>query len=349
MEFNTYRRFISDREMEGKDSFKIGDKISRTLDEEPEENLGKSGIAKSFNVVGASARGKLHYHNGTPRDDAFVARFDGTWLAVAVADGAGSKELSRHGASFLVNKLCNRLLETANLSKVPGHYGITVNDQQGNGIIDSRLYSEEKPSIQQLGTLYALDTPLNPAGQNHLESIMLRVFRQTRADLERFARRKTAKLEDFHSTLLGMILNTETMEMGVGQIGDGLILGLDKTGKAVILAEPPATDDPAASFFITQEDWERYFYVRQMSSEEVNRYSTFYLMTDGVANDCQYGPPANILEMWAKDMDREIRLVPSLETTAERLKNYLASYKAKGSFDDRTLVVVYRSIEDGKQ
>ncbi len=78
----------------------------------------------------------------------------------------------------------------------------------------------------------------------------------------------------------------------------------------------------------------------EMTGEEVKRFSTLYLMTDGVANDCQYGPPTDILKRWANDMDREIRLIQSLEKTAERLKNYLATYQARGSFDDRTLVVI---------
>jgi len=130
--------------------------------------------------------------------------------------------------------------------------------------------------------------------------------------------------------------------LGVGQIGDGLILGLDDKKEASLLAEPPTTDDPGASYFITQDDWEQYLYTREMPSQEVEHFSTFYLMTDGVANDCQYGPPPDILKIWANDMDREIRLVPSLQVTAERLKNYLSNYKAKGSFDDRTLVVIFK-------
>lgn len=333
--------------MDGQASFKIGDRISRALDDEPEENRGEAGRANSFYVVGASARGRLHYHNGTPRDDAFAARFDGTWLAVAVADGAGSKKLSRHGASFLVNRLCIRLLQAVNPSKVPGHPAdFKAHYLPATGLVNSTTSITEKTPLQQLGELYVANTLPDIKEQSRLEGIVLKAFRQTRIDLERFAKRKMVSLEDFHSTLLGVVLNTETMEMGIGQIGDGLILGLSDAQEAVILVEPLATDDPAASYFITQDDWEQYKDIRGMNGTEVNRFSTFYLMTDGVANDCQYGPPANILEMWARDMDREIRLVPSLEATAERLKNYLASYKAKGSFDDRTLVVIYRNRED---
>jgi len=333
--------------MNGQVSFKIGDKIPHALEDKRQDNFGESAKAAPFFIVGASARGRLHYHNDAPRDDAFAARFNGTWLAVAVADGAGSKTLSRHGASFLTNRLCSRLLQVASFSKIPGHHtAFKIGDQQTDDAAHSSPSFEGKVTVQKLGELVFVDDERGTKEQNHLGSIMLKAFRQARVDLERFAKRNGASLEDLHSTLLGLILNTGTMEMGIGQIGDGLILGLDDKEKAITLADPPSSDDPAASYFITQEDWVRYFYKRGMTGEEVNRFSTFYLMTDGVANDCQYGPPANILDMWAKDMDREIRLVPSVEATAERLKNYLASYKAKGSFDDRTLVVIYRNRED---
>ena len=333
--------------MDDEASFKIGDKIPHALEDKRQDNLGESAKATPFFIVGASARGRLHYHNDAPRDDAFVARFNGTWLAVSVADGAGSKTLSRHGASFLANRLCSRLLQATSPSKIPGHQtAFKIGNQQTDEAVHSPPSFEGKITVQKLGELVTAYDETGTKEQNHLGSIMLKAFSQARIDLERFAKRNGASLEDLHSTLLGLILNTETMEMGIGQIGDGLILGLDDKEKAITLADPPSSDDPAASYFITQEDWEQYLYTKGMTSKEVNHFSTFYLMTDGVANDCQYGPPANILEIWARDMDREIRLVPSIEATAERLKNYLASYKAKGSFDDRTLVVIYRNRED---
>lgn len=328
--------------------FKIGDKIPHALEDRRQDNLGDSAKADSFYIVGASARGRLHYHNEAPRDDAFVARFDNTWLAVGVADGAGSKTLSRHGASFLANRLCFRLIQAISPSKIPGHHAaFKIVNQEASDVPLSLPSIEWEMTTPQLTESVVIHDTFGTKEQNHLGNIMLKSFRQARVDLERFASRNGLNLEDLHSTLLGLILNTKTMEMGIGQIGDGLILGLDDNGKTVILDEgAPASDDPAASYFITQQDWEQYLFTTEMTGEEISHISTLYIMTDGVANDCQYGPPANILDMWARDMDREIRLVPSLETTAERLKNYLASYKAKGSFDDRTLVVIYRNKED---
>ncbi len=325
-------------------SFRIGDKLPRTLEDKRENECGSSAQAGSFCVVGASARGRLHSHNNIPRDDAFAVRFNGTWLAVAVADGAGSRTLSRYGASYSTNRLCSRLLQATITRKLHRDSDpFEIESQKTNDIFLPLGQVREIP--KNSGSPDPYDAKPDVREQTPLESIMRKAFRYTRADLKRFAFRSEVQLEDFHSTLLGLLLNTKTMEMGIGQIGDGLILGLDDKKEARLLAEPPTTDDPGASYFITQDDWEQYLYIRERTGEEVERFSTFYLMTDGVANDCQYGPPPDILKIWANDMDREIRLVPSLQVTAERLKNYLANYKAKGSFDDRTLVVIYRNNE----
>jgi hypothetical protein len=302
--------------------FKIGDRLPLTLEDEYADERSDSAQADSYSIVGASVRGKLHSHNNIPRDDAFRVHFDGKWLAMAVADGAGSRSLSRYGASYLSNRLCTRLLLTAR-----AQYWRVHNLIERNELTEANEIAEAKS----------------------LKNIVSKAFHLARTDLERFAFRWGTELEDLHSTLLGVVLNTTTGDIGVGQIGDGLILGLDNKREPMLLAEPPTTNDPAASYFITQNDWEPYFYTREIPVEEVECFSTIFLMTDGVSNDCQYGPPPDILKIWANDMDREIRLVPSLQATAGRLKNYLSTYKAKGSFDDRTLVVMYKNkVEERK-
>jgi len=159
--------------------------------------------------------------------------------------------------------------------------------------------------------------------------------------MEQFALKHNTPLDDLHCTLLGLILNIETGIVGIGQIGDGLILGLTNEKEAITLLEPPVPDEVGATYVFTQTNWEQYFHSAGLLSDEAERFKTFYLMTDGVADDCQYGPPPDILERWANDMDREIRMFPPMKT-AQRLRRYLATYQVKGSFDDRTLVAVYR-------
>jgi hypothetical protein len=279
-------------------TFSIGDPIPSGLTDRYIDTRANSKRLGTYCVVGASVRGRLHEYNQTPRDDAFAARCNGKWLAVAVSDGVGSRPLSRYGASFVVNKLCTRFFHAA--------------------------------------------TQLERHG---LEATVHNAFHRTRADIEQFALQRNTSLEDLHCTLLGLILNVESGVLGIGQIGDGLILGLTYDKRAIPLVEPPGPDEVGATYVFTQTDWEQYFHSVGFLFEEAQEFQTFYLMTDGVADDCQYGPPIDILQRWANDMDREIRMFPPMRT-AQRLKRYLATYHARGSFDDRTLVAVYREYSN---
>jgi len=181
--------------------------------------------------------------------------------------------------------------------------------------------------------------------RNGLEEAVHNAFHKTRADTEQFALKQNIPLGDLHCTLLGLFLNIETGVIGLGHIGDGLIVGLTDGKEAIPLAEPPIPDEAGATYVLTQDNWERYFCFEALPSEKAREFKTFYLMTDGVADDCQYGPPPDILQRWANDIDQEIRMFLPPKT-AQRLKKYLATYEVKGSFDDRTLVVVYGQKDD---
>ncbi len=166
-------------------------------------------------------------------------------------------------------------------------------------------------------------------------------FYETHSGLVNFASEYACEVGDLHCTLLGMILDSQTGKAVLGQVGDGLLMGLTNDGEAVPLIDAPVPDQPGATYTVTQENWQKHFRPQVLSTEV---FRTFYLMTDGVADDCQYGPPPDILQRWASDMDSQIRMVPSLAANAKRLKKYLATYQSKGSFDDRTLVIIYRDV-----
>jgi serine/threonine protein phosphatase PrpC len=286
--------------------FWIGDKRPSNLQDENNDELSDLSQTVQLSIVGASVRGRMHVksekHNH--RDDAFAGRISGNWLAVSVADGAGSRDLSRFGAAYSVNTFCDSIIDALGVEN-----GDDINRQNG------------------------------------LSEKVLQAFKDTRAGLECFASQNGIKTEDLHCTLLGCVLNVVSGDMSVGQVGDGLILGLSKNGEAKPLVDPPSTGEVGVSFFLTQSNWEQYLSIKDVTKEEFANLITFYLMTDGVADDCQYGPPANILTLWAKDIDREIRSssIISLEQAANDLKVYLKMYKAQGSFDDRTMVIVFKN------
>ena len=75
--------------------------------------------------IAASRRGRRHAHRGDYRDDAYHLCSDAPsgWSVAAVADGAGSAELSREGAriaaSSAATALCNALAEIPQSDEVP--------------------------------------------------------------------------------------------------------------------------------------------------------------------------------------------------------------------------------------
>ncbi len=285
-----------------------------------------------FFVIGASARGQMHIHEGSFRDDAYYMQSDGHWAAIALADGAGSCKLSRIGASFSVNKLCKNLLNSV-------IYAYRINRSP----IDEK-YSKFQLIDQQQISNQILSTANGIKTTNILEQIINKGFKKTHQELIRFAAKHSLSMEDLHCTLLGLVINSESKEMAFGQVGDGLILGRFLDGSAIPLVEPITPDVVDASYFFTESDWLNHFVSGNISGDQRNTINTLYLMSDGVANDCLYGPPDNILQRWANDMNREMRSKP-LSNNSKRLEHYLETYRIPGSYDDRTLLVVLSDHE----
>jgi len=142
-----------------------------------------------------------------------------------------------------------------------------------------------------------------------------------------------------------MLLNTETGEVAVGHIGDGLVAKFHPGFGAKPLVEAPMPGEVGETYMLTQSDWEKYLAVRALSSQEAEGITTFYLMTDGVAEDCTHPPPEDIFQQWMRDIDREMRKDGPLPQTATRLLRWLATHEVRGSWDDRTLVLVLRDAE----
>jgi hypothetical protein len=169
-----------------------------------------------------------------------------------------------------------------------------------------------------------------------------RAFRSAREGLQKFAQSRQMSLREMGCTLLGLLVNTQTGEILAGQIGDGLVLALHPGIGARPLMEIAAPGDTGETYTLTQSDWDKYLRVRYLSANEATGISTLYVMSDGVAEDCIHPPPPDILQRWARDIDREVRQENPLPRTAVRLARWLAHYEAPGSFDDRTLVVLMR-------
>src|SRR5947207_341533 len=93
-------------------NFAFGDRgLSAAGDTHPNWTMSHAVAGKHL-VVGASAVGQIHLRGSLPRDDAFIIRGSGQWIAIAMADGVGSRPLSRYGATYAVEALTAALLRT---------------------------------------------------------------------------------------------------------------------------------------------------------------------------------------------------------------------------------------------
>lgn len=348
--------------------FVVGDRIlGQSADSHADWCAGYGRIG-AYRFVGASAIGKSHLRDALPRDDAFAVRSAGVWLAIAVSDGAGSRKLSRYGASFAVEALCEHLLREAT--------GTAPTPETESAEPPIKADENDKPTqVEPVAQLPAFDAPLpvtpsdeaataygtltwhwQPPPPSSAPSPLVgegwgegecvrRAFQRTRQGLEQFAHSRNMALRELHCTLLGLLLNTETGEVAVGHVGDGLVAAFHPEFGAKPLVDALTPGEVGETYVLTQNDWEKYLVVRALSPQEAQGITTFYLLTDGVADDCTHPPPEDIFQRWAKDIDREVRKDEPLPQTATRLLRWLATYEVRGSWDDRTLVVALRDAE----
>jgi len=333
---------------------RCGDEILFPWRNDHSESAASYGQVGNYTYLGASTIGKLHLRDARPRDDAYAIRQHGDWLAVGVSDGLGSRPKSRFGSCFAAESLTGYLLSGIPIKKTDSSNGSSYQ------VAERAEFKSTCPTCHQeyvagVGTIkhYSTNLDLKPVLSSvekwglyrselafDLERHIKRAFVQSRRCLESYASMLGKDVTEFGCTLLGFLLNVKTGAAVCGQIGDGLILGLND-GKALVLNEAPSPQEVGATYTVTQKNWQDFLSVRHLRADKPETLTTIYLMTDGVADDTLYGPPPDILQRWATDVDREMRQFP-VEQSANRLLDWLSSYKAKGSFDDRTLVVIFR-------
>lgn len=347
-------------------------------------------------IIGARVRGKKHKHEGTNCDDWFeTAVAEGCFIAV-VADGAGSKQLSRIGARVsceaAVEYLRNEIPEM--FSRDRGLRAKLAGDMSGEeflgacgefaALIRKAAVAAFDAVIQKLGSLYSNGSYVRVLGRN-------------------------PTLADMGSTFLATVaipveVNGERQRFVVTlQIGDGCICAIDTraehskclrlmgeadsgaySGETEFLSERTVSEDAAA----------------RKTRISRGRSDILMLMSDGVADD--YFPAQPMMKRLLLDLrlngilpmpgdtsgrrepapmefpavtpeqqpvavqyskqllkdgddavnelwDSRDTLAPwsleawgkSLGGTPElRLQNWLDNYSERGSFDDRTLVVM---------
>jgi len=390
-----------------KSGFVIGDRGLGAASDTHPDWMAANATASSHLIAGASAIGQMHLRNGTPRDDAFVIRSAGSWIAVAVADGVGSKPLSRFGATYVVESLTTQLLNqigspikisTADEKAAQGNFqgDFFTTDNQSHKTFQPRMITNKKKpnlisqlslklgmkqwteiiesldlSIQEVplkdfqqaassGWWYAdsskkglpknalvssndmgdLENDFSQSPKKSLDKMMRKAYRKTFEGLMKQTQYLELSINELSCTALALLYNLEDTSGVAGQIGDGAILNLHKLGYVKEITNPPETDDPQKTYTINRSDFEDYLSIELINHIPDDPIQAIYLMTDGVAADLVYSPDEQIVVDWAQKVDQNLRSSQHSEQAAIGMLNWLSTYQVKGSWDDRTLVVI---------
>lgn len=259
-----------------------------------------------WRIVGASQRGQMHAHEGTFREDDFRIEAQGSTLLVAVADGAGSCELSRVGSKLAVAAAMKVMAEKV---------------------------KDGPPKEEYLK--FILSSALKEAWD------CLWTEAETRKAKKQLRKKdgKEISFKDLSTTLLLLIYIPEHRILGVAQVGDGLLFLEKETGEPpIVLGYPESGEYSGLTYFLTSSK-------KDVLDEKIRIYTLntadprmICVMTDGVSDDIF--PPVESLKGLIKPLQTNLSAGDDLEEKEAMLLKLL-QYKRSGSFDDRTLVVVY--------
>jgi hypothetical protein len=116
-------------------------------------------------------------------------------------------------------------------------------------------------------------------------------------------------------------------------------------GEVLELVNVPETGDSSVTATITMSRWEEHLGRLVWSPPASDRFTTCFVMSDGVSNDLLYSPDHPALVRWAQTIQRNLLSAPTLAQAAAGLLHWLATYEAVGSWDDRTLVAIVKQEE----
>jgi len=361
-------------------------------------------------LLAARVRGKKHKHEGTNCDDWFEVGTCAGWTLIAVADGAGSRRLSRLGARVSCAKAVELLsLELAN---------VCVPDSPSTEV----LLARDNSSMAFLGAeVAAVQQSLSRAVMAAHFAVESEAASLENSQAHQRLLGRPVAFEDLSATLL---LAAHTIVRVGGQehslvvacqIGDGAVGVVDGQANVHVLGLADSGDYSGETDFLTSR--------RQVEPDNLRRKTFAYagpvrallVMTDGVADDyfpadpglarlyadlvlnhimpvdpadsapvstlpfdptdgrldgdvevvTKEGPvafrlrsaallaselgvtPAQLAAApeWLRAGARNAPLLARADSPQDRLKLWLDAYQVRGSFDDRTLVVLHRRVQ----
>jgi len=268
-----------------------------------QDTLSVVGVSE-WRILGVSRRGRLHAHEGKYREDAFIGATEGGWHFVAVADGAGSADLSRVGATRAVQAALESIRES-------------LRERDDEAAVAS-------PDTRQ-AVADALVDALGDAARA----------------LEQEAQHRSIPIRDLATTLL-ILAHQPALEghcVVTAQVGDGCIAAWSSSRHVLALGKPEHGRFAGETYFLTSMSSDSDFRTRVHIEDEVAPdVSLFLVMTDGVADD--FFPVDEQLEKLIRELPHVLEV--ENREAEDRLLELLA-YRKRASFDDRTLVVLASS------
>lgn len=285
----------------------------------------RNKLRNDWQVIGASRRGLGHIYDGKYREDDFSIQHVGDDIVViAIADGIGSKSLSRHGARAAV------LGATSLPDNELKHLAERIRKQD----FDKASSNE----VHQMAW-----------------DLLMRALQQAARKVRERADQDNALVSDLHSTLLVFLAvpyKKDDLYVASTQVGDGAICALQPgkgsrpSQKWRYLQTPQVQDvgnDVIPFMSTNQKDWEANF-----KPHLLTKPGPMFLMamTDGIVDDIALPVGTEIDEF--TDVERfyagvyaDVLSKKDPVQAAETLAEFL-DYRIPGSFDDRTLVCIYR-------
>lgn len=258
---------------------------------------------KCWALAAASRRGKTHAHEGSHRDDSFDFGFQDGWSILVCADGAGSYRLSRVGAKISCEVAVQNLRNLLKGFSIKGDSSLLIPEEADLLKIKQLLIDTVELAIQSVR---------NEASQRGIEFDLL-------------------------STTLLIAIHHEWLDKSLVasiQVGDGAIAVWHGGNSVSILGKADSGDYACETRFITtkgidKELESKVFFAIKPGVDAVA------VMTDGVADD--FFPAETYMPgMFVKVYSELLK-----EKAEKNLLEWL-SYDLRGSFDDRTLVVLHR-------
>lgn len=150
------------------------------------------------------------------------------------------------------------------------------------------------------------------------------------------AKRRQIKLRELGTTFLCVIHRPleQGSLIGVIQVGDGLLAAKVTDNKVITFTKPDMGQKVGSTLFLTSLHWQEW--IERVSVGTLDESPQMIVaMCDGVAND--FMP----FDKYLTPLFKHLNELTHQAQTAEMLLKFL-NYEKRGSFDDRTLAILYR-------